>query len=155
MRILLVCATVIGFLILAVIYSTAKGYTAWYWRNPHAQIFVNGHRVSGYVHQSKYGLIITRGDLRQRRSYIVSFLDNGAANLTDCSPWTAPSLLCLCYPRYRSALLGKPDRLRDSGRALGAYSNRRHTPGISNHQQQSDQSNPLGKTAVSGASRAT
>jgi len=91
MRILLVCATVIGFPILAVIYSTAKGYTAWYWRNPHAQIFVNGHRVSGYVHQSKYGLIITRGDLRQRRSYIVSFLDNGAANLTDCSPWTAPS----------------------------------------------------------------
>lgn len=86
-----VCAVLVGFLALPVIYSTAKGYTVWYWRNPNAQIFVDRHRVSGYVHQAKHGLIITRGDLPRRRSYIISFLDNGAVNLTDCSPWTAPA----------------------------------------------------------------
>src|ERR1041385_976041 len=90
MRILLICAAVIGLLSLPVIYSTAKGYTVWYWRNPHAQIFVNGHPVSGYVHQAKHGLIITRGDLPRRRSYLISFLDNGFISLIDCSPWTAP-----------------------------------------------------------------
>ena len=88
---MIICAVLIGFLALPMIYSTAKGYTVWYWRNPHAQIFVDGHRVSGYVHQSKHGLVITRGDLPQRHSYIVSFLDSGAANLTDCSPWAAPA----------------------------------------------------------------
>ena len=88
---MIVCAVVAAFLALPAIYSTAKGYTVWYWRNPHAQIFVNGHRVSGYVHESRHGLIITRGDLPRRRSYIVSFPDNGAVILTDCSPWTAPA----------------------------------------------------------------
>lgn len=92
MRRLLICALIVGFLALPVIYSTAKGYTVWYWRSPHMQIFVNGRRVPGYVHESKHGLIITRGDLLKRRSYIVSFLDNGDVSLLDCSPWTASDL---------------------------------------------------------------
>ena len=86
---LLLAAAIVGFLIFAMVYSTAKGYTAWYWRNPHIRIFVDGRRVSGYVHESRHGLIVTRGDLPKRHSYIVSFLDAGTVNLTDCSPWTA------------------------------------------------------------------
>jgi len=88
---MIVCAVLVGFLVFPVIYSTAKGYTVWYWRDPHAQIFVDGHRVSGYVHQARDGLIVTRGDLPHRRSYIISFLDNGSITLTDCSPWIAPA----------------------------------------------------------------
>jgi hypothetical protein len=87
--ILFLAASIVGFLIFAMVYSTAKGYTAWYWRNPHIRIFVDGRRVSGYVHESRHGLIVTRGDLPKRHSYIVSFLDAGTVNLTDCSPWTA------------------------------------------------------------------
>ena len=86
---LFLAAAIVGFLIFAVVYSTAKGYIVWYWRNPHIRIFVDGRRVSGYVHESRHGLIVTRGDLPKRHSYIVSFLDAGTVNLTDCSPWTA------------------------------------------------------------------
>lgn len=88
-NVLLICAAIVGFLAVPLIYSTVKGYTAWYWRNPHIQIFVDGRRVPGYVHESRHGLIVTRGDLPKRHSYIVSFLDAGTVNLTDCSPWTA------------------------------------------------------------------
>ena len=89
-NLMIFAAALAGFLALPAIYSTAKGYTVWYWRNPHAQIFVDRQRVSGYVHQAKHGLIITRSDLPHRRSYIVSFLDNGVT-VVDCSPWTAPA----------------------------------------------------------------
>jgi len=88
---IILCVAIIGFVAVPVTYSTVKGYTVWYWRNPHAQMFVNGHRVSGYVHRSKHGLVITRGDLPKRQSYIVSFLDQGTANITDCRPWSAPA----------------------------------------------------------------
>jgi len=104
-NLVIVCDVLAGFLALPVIYSTAKGYTVWYLRNPHAQIFVDHHSVSGSVHQAKHGLIITRGDLPRRHSYIVSFLDNGSTNLTDCSPWTAPAFFSLCDRRCESALL--------------------------------------------------
>jgi hypothetical protein len=39
-NVVILCAAIIGFLALPAIYSTLKGYTIWFWRNPQAQIFV-------------------------------------------------------------------------------------------------------------------
>jgi hypothetical protein len=88
--ILLICAAIIGFVAIPVIYSTVKGYTTWFWRNPHAQVFVNGQRVSGYVHASKHVIIVTRGDLADRHSYWFR-LDGQSKTVSNyCGSWSAP-----------------------------------------------------------------
>jgi hypothetical protein len=91
MKKLLMAVVVLGLLGLPMIYSTAKGYTTWFWRNYHAQIFVDGKPVSGYVHQSNQVLIVTWGDLAERRSYWITLTDPATARL--CASWSAPSVV--------------------------------------------------------------
>jgi hypothetical protein len=67
----------------------------------------------------------------------------------DCSRF-----LCLRHRRSKPALFDRSHQLRDSGRALGTSSHARRCLGVSNHQPQCDQSNPLG-SVESGARRAT
>lgn len=80
----ILCAVMIVFVAIPVVYSTVKGYTTWFWRDPHAQVFVNGQRVPGYVHQSKHAIIVTRGDLAKPRSYWVTETPHY------CGSWAAP-----------------------------------------------------------------
>jgi hypothetical protein len=89
-NVLIICAGIIGFLALPVIYSTVKGYTTWFWRDPHAQLFVNGQRVPGYVHQSKHVIIVTRSDLAKRHSYWFGLDGQSTALSNYCGSWSAP-----------------------------------------------------------------
>lgn len=92
-NVLLICAGIIGFLALPVIYSTAKGYTTWFWRNPHAQVFVNGQRVPGYVHQSKRIIIVTRRETSKGHSYLIVLSEQFTPKILDCDvDWSAPPL---------------------------------------------------------------
>jgi hypothetical protein len=91
-NVLLICFGIIGLLALPVIYSTVKGYTTWFWRNPHAQVFVNGQRVPGYVHQSKHVIIVTRGDLAKRHSYWFGLNAQSTTTSSYCGSWSAPDV---------------------------------------------------------------
>jgi hypothetical protein len=88
--VLLICAAIMGFVAVSVIYSTVKGYTTWFWRNPHAQVFVNGQRVSGYVHQSKHVVIVTWHGTQRPHSYEIGLRDQSQNLLLDCGEWAAP-----------------------------------------------------------------
>jgi hypothetical protein len=87
---LVLCAAVIGFLALPAIYSTVKGYTLWFWLNPKAQIFVDGQRVSGYLHKSGKVAIVTRLDLSRPRSYWIGLAGQSTATPAYCGSWSAP-----------------------------------------------------------------
>jgi hypothetical protein len=89
-NVIILCAAIVGFVAVPVTYSTMKGYTAWFWRNPCAQIFVNGRRVPGYVHQSKHVIIVTRGDLAKRHSYWFRLEGQSNTILNYCGSWSAP-----------------------------------------------------------------
>jgi hypothetical protein len=86
----ILCAAIIGFVAVPVIYSTMKGYTTWFWRNPHAQVFVNGQRVPGYVHQSKHVIIVTQDDLDKRHSYWFGLTGQSTTISNYCGSWSAP-----------------------------------------------------------------
>jgi len=87
---LLICVAIVGFLAVPVVYSSAKGYTTWFWRDPHGQVFVNGQRVPGYVHQSKHVIIVTRTDLAKRHSYWFGLDEQSATISNYCGSWSAP-----------------------------------------------------------------
>jgi hypothetical protein len=93
-NILLICAGIIGFLALPVIYSTVKGYTTWYWRDSHAEILVDGLRVPGYLHESSKRLILTRRDTAKPHSYLLISNDRSATAL-DCGDWHPPSFFII------------------------------------------------------------
>jgi hypothetical protein len=85
---LIICAVGFGFLAVSLIYSTANGYTVWYWRNFHAEILVDGHPVLGYIHQSRNRVLLTRRDSAKPHSY---FLNLEQYYALDCDSWPAPS----------------------------------------------------------------
>jgi len=79
-----------GFVAVPIIYSTVKGYTTCFWRDPRGQVFVNGQRVPGYVHKSKHVIIVTRSDLEKRRSYWFGLDEHPATISNYCGSWSAP-----------------------------------------------------------------
>jgi hypothetical protein len=87
---LLCGAAILGILAVPILYSTLKGYTRWYWRAPGGQIFVDGNRVSGYVHASKSVVIVTRRDMARSHSYLIALGDRSRGVLLGCGDWSAP-----------------------------------------------------------------
>ena len=83
-------ALFLAFIAVAVIYSTLRGHTKWFWRNSHAEVFVDGHRIPGYVHQSGETVILTRRDTAKPHSYLAT-LNGQFIFVTDCRDWHAPS----------------------------------------------------------------
>lgn len=77
-------------LALPVTYSTAKGYTTW-WFSSKATVRING-ASNGYLHRNWSGRawIVTRTDLQPRQSYLVSLY--GSKHVIDCGDWHAPRL---------------------------------------------------------------
>ena len=83
-------ALFVAFIGVALIYSTLHGQTKWFWRNSHAEVFVDGHRVPGCLHQSSEAVILTRRDTAKPHSYLVA-LNGQSAFVTDCRDWHASS----------------------------------------------------------------
>jgi hypothetical protein len=89
--VLISCVSITCIFALAVLYSTAKGYTSWYWRNSHAVVLVDGRQVSGYVHRSVRKIILTRRDLAKPRSYWIDTTPPSTARPHYCGSWSAPN----------------------------------------------------------------
>lgn len=87
---LIVFAVAIGTLSIPFAYSTLHGYTRWYWRNHHSKILVDGRPVSGYVHESKRKIIVTRRETPKPHSYLIVLGDQYTATRLDCGDWFAP-----------------------------------------------------------------
>jgi len=80
------------FFAVAMVYSTAKGYTIWYFRVS-GSVTVDGRETSGYMHANAQRniLLITRTDGSRPETYLVS-AKNGAPVL-DCGDWHPIRLL--------------------------------------------------------------
>lgn len=50
-----IAGTLFAFVALAMAYSTAKGYTVWFIRIPHAIVTVNGRETAGWLHEANKG----------------------------------------------------------------------------------------------------
>jgi hypothetical protein len=112
-NLLLICAALVGFLAIPVIYSTAKGYTVWFWRNPQAQIFVDGQRVSGYLHTSGNVAIVTRLDLSSPRSYWIG-LGQSTGTPAYCGSWFAPRFFVFAVGDVNMPCMGLKGREANS-----------------------------------------
>jgi hypothetical protein len=85
---------ILGFLVFAAIvlfasamlYSTVKGYTTWYFR-VNGQVTVDGHTTSGYIHVNTQRtlLLLTRTDGAEPETYLVSIVGN--KQIFDCGDW--------------------------------------------------------------------
>jgi hypothetical protein len=90
----IVCVTiaVLGLLIaVAIAYSTAHGYTTWWFRSG-GSVRVDGV-TNGYLHKNWSGtaVIITRTDSKPSQSYLIVF--SGSKSLISCGDWHAPRFL--------------------------------------------------------------
>jgi hypothetical protein len=78
----------------AIIYSTEKGYTAWFVRIPDAVISVNGARAKGWVDSASNGraIFFTRADSAKPVTYDLVFRQDGKGLVLSCGSWVAPRL---------------------------------------------------------------
>lgn len=70
----------------ALIYSTVKGYTTWYFR-VNGKVTVDGRATSGYMHANTQRtlMLLTRTDQVKPETYLVA-LEPGQG-IVDCGPW--------------------------------------------------------------------
>ena len=63
---------VVVILVVAMVFSTAKGYTIWYFR-VNGSVMVDGRETSGYMHANTHRdiLLITRTDGSRPETYLV------------------------------------------------------------------------------------
>jgi hypothetical protein len=85
------------FLVLVVlpgIYSTAMGYTVWFFKISSPVITVDGKQTKGWLHKARDGrvLFFTRKDADRPETYDLVFTDSGNAYVLSCGTWTAPRL---------------------------------------------------------------
>lgn len=86
-----------AFLILVVlpgIYSTARGYTVWFFRLSNPIITVDGRQAKGWLHKTHDGRVMffTRNDGDRPETYDLVFTDNGNGYVLSCGRWIAPRL---------------------------------------------------------------
>ena len=82
-RLVLLAAVLIA---VAVAYSTARGYTIWYFRVS-GSVTVDGHNTGGYMHANtqKTVLLITRTDGSRPETYLVPV--EAGKFMIDCGEW--------------------------------------------------------------------
>src|SRR5437660_7988915 len=79
--------------VLAMAYSTAKGYTVWFLRIPNAVITVNGAQTKGWLHKANDGstMFFTRADSKSE-TYDLVFARDGNGQVLSCGTWVASRL---------------------------------------------------------------
>jgi hypothetical protein len=108
-KILIIGLVILGILAVPLFYSTAKGYTQWFWRDPYATVFVDGHQVSGYVHRSGRTAIVTRRDSAQPLSYWIDTTPKSTARLVYCGAWSAPDFFVFAVGDLNMPCMGGSD----------------------------------------------
>jgi len=89
--------TASAFLVLVVlpgIYSTARGYTVWFFKISSPIITVDGKPTKGWLHKTHDGRVVffTRNDTDRPETYDLVLTDNGNGSVLSCDTWTAPRL---------------------------------------------------------------
>lgn len=81
---LIILTTVLG--AVAVVYSTAKGHTIWFFR-VNGWVTVDGRQTSGYMHANtkRTALLVTRTDHGRPETYLVPLQDSDF--IVDCGNW--------------------------------------------------------------------
>ena len=76
----------------ALAYSTAKGYTSWFFRVRHPVITVNGIRSEGWLHRTRdgNGIFLTEHGSGRRVTYDLVFTESGSRYVFSCGTWVAP-----------------------------------------------------------------
>ena len=77
---------------MALAYSTATGYTSWFFRVRHPVITVNGIRSEGWLHRTRNGNVIffTEHSPSRAVTYELVFADSGNGHVFSCGAWVAP-----------------------------------------------------------------
>ena len=79
---------VLGILLVvgATVYSTARGYTTWYFR-VNGRVMVDEHQTTGYMHANTQQtiLLITRTDGPRKETYLVPI--GKSRTIFDCGDW--------------------------------------------------------------------
>ncbi len=89
-----IAGTLLILVVLAMAYSTARGYTVWFIKIPHAVITVNGRRTNGWLHEANNGnrIFITRSDSSKPETYDLVFAHDGDGRVLSCGVWVASRL---------------------------------------------------------------
>jgi hypothetical protein len=89
-----IAGTLFAFVALAMAYSTAKGYTVWFIKIPHAVITVNGRQTTGWLHEAHNGntIFFTRSDSSKPETYDLVFANEGNGQVLSCGAWVASRL---------------------------------------------------------------
>jgi len=89
-----IAGTLFAFVALAMAYSTAKGYTVWFIKIPHAVVTVNGRQTKGWLHEANKGntIFFTRADSSKRQTYDLVFAHEGNGRVLSCGEWVASRL---------------------------------------------------------------
>lgn len=84
--------SLLAFAVLALTYSTSKGYTQWFFRVRHAAVMVNGMPSGGWLHRTHDGNGMFFTEHRSDRSvtYDLVFTDSGNSYVFSCGTWVAP-----------------------------------------------------------------
>src|SRR5271168_5209237 len=74
------------FLVGSLLYSTARGYTQWYFRVS-GQVIVNGEKTTGYMHANtkRNLLLLTTTDDPQPETYLIAL--GPEKTVFDCGDW--------------------------------------------------------------------
>lgn len=88
----LIAISVLAFAFMALAYSTAKGYTSWFFRVRHPVITVDGIRSEGWLHKTRNGDTFFFTEHSQGRSvtYDLVFTASGNRYVFSCGAWVAP-----------------------------------------------------------------
>jgi len=82
------------FVVFAMAYSTAKGYTVWYLKLPVYIISVNGKQAKGWLHRAtnERSMYFTRADSSKPITYDLVFVEGENGYVSSCGTWIAPRL---------------------------------------------------------------
>jgi len=77
---------------MALAYSSANGYTSWFFRVRHPVITVNGIRTEGWLHRSRNGngIFFTEHSSGRSVTYDLVFTASGNGHVLNCGTWVAP-----------------------------------------------------------------
>jgi hypothetical protein len=87
-----VLAFLFAFLAYTMIYSTAKSYTVWFHRFPHAVMTADGRQIKGWLHSTRdhRAFFFTRADSDKPFTYDLAIAPSGSRSVLGCGTWVAP-----------------------------------------------------------------
>ena len=88
----IIAISLFAFALMALAYSTARGYTSWFFRVWHPVITVNGIRSEGWLQKTRDGnrIFLTEHSSGQSVTYDLVFTDSGNGHVLSCGAWVAP-----------------------------------------------------------------